>query len=87
MCLFFLLQYFPAVITVQISQSTLITLMAISWELILKYQAKFIPEHHGLVLPLHSQTNEQPSCQIAPSFPSSPQTQRGPTPDPNTISA
>lgn len=43
MCLFFLLQYFPAVIAVQISQHTLITLMAISWELVLKYQAKFIP--------------------------------------------
>lgn len=87
MCLFFLLRYFPAVITVQISQRTLITPMAISWELILKYQAKSIPERHVLVLPMHSQTNTQPSCQIAPSFPSSPQTrrcQRGPTPDPDT---
>lgn len=59
MCLFFLLQYFPAVITVQISQHTLITLMAISWELVLKYQVKFIAKHHRLVFPLHSQTNKQ----------------------------
>lgn len=86
MCLFFLLQYFPAVITVQISQCTLITLMAISWELVLKYQAKFIPRHHRLVLPTHSQTHKQPRCQIAP-CPSSPPTQRchhSPTPDSNS---
>lgn len=89
MCLFFLLQYFPAVITVQISQRTLITLMAISWELVLKYQAKFIPKHHRLVLPTHSQTHKQPRCQIVP-CPSSPQSQRchhSPTPDSNIRSA
>lgn len=89
MCLFFLLQYFPAVITVQISQHMLITLMAISWELVLKYQTKFIAKHHTEVLPLHSQTNKQtnkPSCQIPLSLPSSLQThhcQHGPTPDSN----
>lgn len=85
MCVFFLLQYFPAVITVQISQRTLITLMAIFWELVLKHQAKFIPEHHGLALSTHSQTNKQPSSQIALSFPSSPRCcQHRPTPDSST---
>lgn len=67
MCLLFLLQYFHIVITVQISRSTLITPMAISSELVLLYQAKFVLKHRGLVFPTRSQTNS-PAAKSAHPF-------------------
>lgn len=85
MCLFFLLQYFPAVIAVQISQHTLITLMAISWELVLKYQAKFIPSITDESSPCTPKQINSPAAKSPlPSLWQTQRCQRGPTPDSDT---